>query len=86
MIDQLGAHQQTLPDFVSYDQNVLSTNDEETAGGQDDGFDTNTLGPSWRTCWLCGVKCYQVAGKRRSDPAVKEGWVEVDLGSGILVG
>lgn len=46
---------------------------------------TNTLEPSWRTCWICGVKCYRAGGKTREDPGVLNDWVTVDLSGGILV-
>ncbi|WWC63246.1 uncharacterized protein I303_105846 [Kwoniella dejecticola CBS 10117] len=68
--------------YVTYDQDDFREA-TETAVAQD-GDDT--LGPSWRTCWLCDVKCYEASGKSRKDPAAEEEWIKVDLGNGILFG
>ncbi|WWD02495.1 hypothetical protein V865_000535 [Kwoniella europaea PYCC6329] len=71
-----------LGGYVTYDQDVFRESDENVLA-QVDG---DSLGPSWRICWLCNVKAYQVEGKARDDEATQEEWVKVDLSSGILYG
>ncbi|WWC71612.1 uncharacterized protein I206_105570 [Kwoniella pini CBS 10737] len=78
----VGAEVVRLNGYVTYDQDDFKqpmNNDVE-----EDGDDT--LGPSWRTCWLCDTKCYEATGKSRKDGAADEEWVTVKLGDGILFG
>ncbi|WVF72737.1 hypothetical protein IAT40_007555 [Kwoniella sp. CBS 6097] len=73
-----------LAGYVTYDQDDFRS---PTSGGADnEAVDDDTLGPSWRKCWLCGVKSYEAEGKSRRDAAADEEWVTVELGTGIIYG
>ncbi|WVW85702.1 hypothetical protein I302_107740 [Kwoniella bestiolae CBS 10118] len=69
-----------LGGYVTYDQDVFREDDNAMEQEGD------ILGPSWRICWLCDVKCYEAEGKAKGDEAAQEEWVRVDLGSGIFYG
>ncbi|WWC90792.1 uncharacterized protein L201_005729 [Kwoniella dendrophila CBS 6074] len=71
-----------LSGYVTYNQDVFGTSNGNAAQPNND----DTLGPSWRTCWLCDTQCYQVSGKRKYDDAADEEWVTIKLGNGIIYG
>jgi hypothetical protein len=85
--DPVGADEfmQKFPLHVTFDQR---DEEEERISQVDQGDEPrrDLLPPSWRTCWICGVRCYQVPGKLKLDPPAEEQWVTVDIGSGIRVG
>lgn len=76
---------QKFPLHVTFDQR---DEEEERISQVDPGDEPrrDLLPPSWRTCWICGVRCYQVPGKLKLDPPAEDQWVTVDIGSGIRVG
>lgn len=41
---------------------------------------------AWRKCWVCGVKVYRAKERYQADMAPVDEWVEVDFGSGVVVG
>ncbi|WVR07443.1 hypothetical protein IAU60_004484 [Kwoniella sp. DSM 27419] len=76
-----GAETIKLSGYVTYDQDDFSGSAPDSAA-----VDGDTLGPSWRKCWLCDTKCYRANGKDKHDVAAQEEWVAVRFDDGILFG
>ncbi|WVQ99941.1 hypothetical protein IAU59_007084 [Kwoniella sp. CBS 9459] len=79
-----GSEVARLAGYVTYDQDDLHASGRDAS--ENEAVSDDMLGPSWRKCWLCDVRCYQVEGKSKRDPAANEEWVTVELGSGIIYG
>ncbi|OCF42736.1 hypothetical protein I317_03467 [Kwoniella heveanensis CBS 569] len=73
-----------LTGYVTFDQDEFRPTNG--ASGDNEAVGDDTLGPSWRKCWLCEVKCYRAEGKTKGDPAANEEWVLVEVGDGIIYG
>ncbi|KAK4689490.1 hypothetical protein P7C73_g611, partial [Tremellales sp. Uapishka_1] len=84
----LGAHAERvkLAAYVTYDEeHAKSTVAAAGSSTTEPRTNGDTLGACWRKCWICGIGCYQVKGKRRGDAAVAGDWVLVDFKRDIAI-
>ncbi|KAK8854860.1 hypothetical protein IAR55_003599 [Kwoniella newhampshirensis] len=80
-----GSEQVKLAPYVNFCQDDFAP-ESDAQEGKDDHHGRDTLGPSWRKCWLCQTNCFKVQGKSSTDTPVKDDWVIVELKEGVLYG